>query len=78
VIGVGDVAAALGREELRCVVIPAESPAREAELLAERAERAGVAVHRVAARRYERLRGSNSDAPSWRSPDPTRAPVSTR
>lgn len=71
-IGVGDVAAALAREELRCVVIPAESPAREAEELAERAERAGVVVHRVAARRYERLRGANSDAPilALAGPDP--------
>jgi TrmH family RNA methyltransferase len=72
VIGVGDVAAALAREELRCVVIPAESPARDAELLAERAERAGVAVHRVAARRYDRLRGAHSDAQilALAGPDP--------
>jgi tRNA G18 (ribose-2'-O)-methylase SpoU len=72
VIGVGDVAAALARAELRCVVIPAEAPSGEAEQLAQEAERAGVAVHRVAARRYDRLRGAHSDAPilALAGPDP--------
>jgi tRNA G18 (ribose-2'-O)-methylase SpoU len=72
VIGVAEVAAALARDELRCVVVPAEAPSPEATSLAERAERAGVAVLRVAARRYERLRGTHSDAPilALAGPDP--------
>jgi len=72
VVGIAAVAAALEGEGLRCVVIPAEAPASEAESLAARAERAGIAVHRVAPRRYERLRGSHSDAPilALAGPDP--------
>ena len=72
VVGVAEVAAALERERLRCVVIPAEAPASEAESLAARAERAGIAVHRVAPRRYARLCGSHSDAPilALAGPDP--------
>jgi tRNA G18 (ribose-2'-O)-methylase SpoU len=74
IVGVAAVRAALDRADgLRCVVLPASAAAEEAEALADRAARAGVAVHRVAARRYERLRGS-SDAPilALRGPDARR------
>jgi TrmH family RNA methyltransferase len=73
VVGLAAVAAALdARASLRCVVLPAESPEPEADALARRAEAAQVAVHRVAARRYERLRGAHSDAPilALCGPDP--------
>jgi TrmH family RNA methyltransferase len=73
VVGLAAVAAALEAPAgLRCVVLPSDSPPPEAEALALRAERAHVAVHRVAARRYERLRGARSDAPilALRGPDP--------
>ena len=73
VVGVAAVAAALeSSAPLRCVVVPSDAPAPDAERLAARAERAGVAVHRVAARRYERLRGGRSDAPilALLGPDP--------
>lgn len=72
-VGLAAVAAALeAPPSLRCVVIPSEAPAPEAVALATRAERAGVAVHRVAARRYERLRGAHSDAQilALQGPDP--------
>jgi len=73
VVGLAAVAAALEEPAaLRCVVLPSEAPPAEAVALALRAEQAHVAVHRVAARRYERLRGARSDAPilALRGPDP--------
>jgi tRNA G18 (ribose-2'-O)-methylase SpoU len=75
VVGLDAVAAALDdAATLRCVVLPAVAPPPEAESLAQRAARAGVPVHRVAARRYDRLRGSAGDAPilALRGPDPRR------
>jgi TrmH family RNA methyltransferase len=73
VVGLAAVAGALERAApLVCVVIPEEAPTAEAQALAQRAEQSGIAVHRVAARRYERLRGSGSDAPilALAGPDP--------
>jgi tRNA G18 (ribose-2'-O)-methylase SpoU len=77
VVGLAAVAGALeSAAPLRCIVIPEEAPAPEAQALALRAEQRGIEVHRVAARRYERLRGGDSDAPilALAGPDP-RAPL---
>ena len=73
-MGLAAVRAALEQADgVRCVVLPAAAAAEEAEALAAHAARAGIAVHRVAARRYERMRGA-SDAPilALRGPDARR------
>lgn len=49
-------------EPLQCVVIPREDATPAARQLALRAERAGIEILEVGARRFERLRGNHSHA----------------
>lgn len=63
VAGADAVAAALdGGEPVRCVVLPEAAPDARCAAVAARADSAGIAVLRVAPRRFERLRGSRSEA----------------
>ena len=50
-------------EPVQCVVVPRAQVAREVLPLLARAEQAGLAIERVGARKFERLRGNHSEAP---------------
>ncbi len=50
-------------EPVQCVVVPRAQVAQEALPLLARAEQAGLAIERVGARKFERLRGNHSEAP---------------
>ena len=47
---------------VQCVVVPEQVPTGDAQEVVARAESAGIAVVRVGARKFERLRGNHSDA----------------
>jgi len=51
-----------GNDALQCVVIPREGSSHTAQELAQRAQRLGVEILEVGARRFERLRGNHSGA----------------
>ncbi len=77
VAGLSDVERALEADDLRCLVLPEREPTPAVQDLAERAAAASIPVHRVAARRFERLQGPDPDAEvlALLGPSP-RAPIS--